>query len=89
MEARGVLLQGSECGLAVWLDRKEERRGENLTISILREHDVLGLKASAIRSKIIGIRFFHFVSEKNDFAKVGAMWGNVGQWDGYGERISY
>ena len=41
---------------------------------ILCERDVLGLKASPIRSKISGTRFYHLISGENDFAKVGERW---------------
>ena len=40
----------------MWLDSMEEGRGEVLMNFILSGHDVLGLKASTIRSKISGIR---------------------------------
>ena len=39
-----------------WLDSREERWGGDLMKFILSEHDVLGLKASTIRGKVIGIR---------------------------------
>lgn len=48
--------------LAVWLDGKDECRGENLMNFILGEHDVIGLKSATVRSKISGIRRCHIIS---------------------------
>ena len=59
---------------SVWLDSREEGWGGNLMNFILSERDVLGLRASTIRGEISGIRPFHMVSGKNDFARVGARW---------------
>ena len=59
---------------AVWLDSRDEGWGGNLMNFILSEHDVLWLRASTIRGKVSAIRFFHLVSGKNDFARVGARW---------------
>ena len=53
--------------IPMWLDRREDGRGECLVNFILSEHDVLGLKPDTIRSKISGIRFPHIISGKNDF----------------------
>ena len=57
--------------VAARLDIKDEGWDEVLMNFVFSEHDLLGLKASTIRSKIGGIRFYHLVSGKNDFAKVG------------------
>ena len=58
----------------VWIDSREERRGETLMKFILSGHYVLGLKASTIRGGISGGRFFYTVSGKNYFTKLGARW---------------
>ena len=41
---------------------------------ILSERDVLGLSASAIRSKIGGVMSLHVISRKHDSAKANARW---------------
>ena len=44
-------------------------------------HDVVGLAASTIRSKIIGIRFDHVIIGRNGFANVNSRWD-------FDERVS-
>lgn len=43
--------------VSVWLDSADERWGENLMNFTISEPDVVGLKASAIRSKVSGYAF--------------------------------
>ena len=59
MEALDNVLSGK--WMATWLDSRE-RWGEGLTNFILSEHEVIGQKSPAVRSKISGIRFFHIAS---------------------------
>ena len=60
LDAMGVFFHG-QC-VPVWLDIRDEGRGEVLVNFILTERDVLGLDASTVRSKISGIRFRHIIS---------------------------
>ena len=62
-------------GASAWMTGKEEGRGEASMQFILSEHDVLGLNASIVRSKISGIRYPHLISGGGGFSKVGARWG--------------
>ena len=43
---------------------------------------MIGLKASTIRSEIIGVNSSHFVSGRRDFAKADARWGDISEWNG-------
>ena len=46
----------------MWLDVKNEWWGDGVMNFILGERDVSALKASTVRSKITGVRFYPLVS---------------------------